>query len=173
MIRVFRSLEEATGDFGPCALSIGNFDGVHRGHQRIFAGVVRQARAHGWKASALTFDPHPARVVAPARAPRLLSSHEERCGWMEACGIEQALILPFDRAFSERSPENFVEDVLAARLDARAVLVGDNFRFGYRHAGDIHTLEGLGLRHGIQVEAIPAVRERGVVLSSSEVRKAI
>src|SRR5438105_11700672 len=94
-IRIFRSLEEAKPVFGPSALSIGNFDGVHAGHRRILRRVVEVAREHGWKPSVLTFDPHPTRVVAPTRSPKLITTPEQRCFLMEEEGIEQALILPF------------------------------------------------------------------------------
>jgi riboflavin kinase/FMN adenylyltransferase len=171
--RIYRSLDEAPDDFGPCALSVGNFDGVHLGHRRIFQRVAALACERGWRAAALTFHPHPARVVAPARAPRLLSTPEERAALMAAEGIEEVLILPFTEALARLSPEEFVRDVLAARLRARAVLVGENFRFGYRQSGDAAGLRALGARYGIEAEVVPPVRLRGWATSSSEVRRAI
>src|SRR5512140_572882 len=93
--RIYRSLEEVGSDFGPSALSIGNFDGVHAGHRRIFRRVVELARERGWKPSALAFQPHPTKVVAPERAPRLLTAPDERCRLRAGEGIEQVLILPF------------------------------------------------------------------------------
>src|SRR5690242_16263838 len=125
-LRVFRSIEEASGQFGPSALTIGNFDGVHAGHRRILRRVVALAKQHGWKPSVLTFDPHPTKVVAPERAPRLLTTPDRRTGLMAEEGIEQVLILPFTQEISAVGPETFVEDILEQRLDARAVLVGDN-----------------------------------------------
>src|SRR5512143_1474767 len=113
--RIARSLEEAGSGFGPSALTIGNFDGVHSGHRRILRRVVALAREHGWRPSALTFDPHPTKVVAPERAPRLLTTPEERALLMSEEGIEQVLILPFDEEFSRLEPEAFARDVLAAR----------------------------------------------------------
>ena len=171
--RIFRSLEEAAGRFGPCALSIGVFDGVHCGHRRILRRVTALAAERGWKPSAMTFDPHPAVVVAPQRAPKLLSTPEERVRLIAEAGIAQVLVVPFTPEFSRLSPEEFVRRVLVEELDARAVLVGDNFRFGFRHAGDTHLLEELGRRHGFLTEVIPAVRRRGRTVSSSEVRKLI
>jgi len=131
-MRIFRSESEIPADFGPSVLTIGNFDGVHAGHRQIFRRVKELAGRRGWKASALTFDPHPTRVVAPERAPELMTSPEQRVALMAEEGIEQVLILPFTRAVSELSPEDFVRRILVDRLGARAVLVGDNFRFGYR-----------------------------------------
>jgi riboflavin kinase/FMN adenylyltransferase len=172
-MRVCHSLEEAGRDFGPAAVTVGNFDGVHAGHRRILRRVAALARERGWKPSALTFDPHPVRIVAPERAPRLLTTPEERAAAMGAEGIEQVLILPFTRELSEFSPERFACEILVERLGARAVLVGDNFRFGHLHAGDTHALEELGRRYGFLVETVAPVRIRGRMVSSSEVRRLI
>ena len=159
--------------FGPSALTIGNFDGVHAGHREILRRVVALARERGWKPAVLTFDPHPARIVAPERAPRLLTTPEERSRLMREEGIEQVLILPFTRELAGFSPERFVREIVVERLEARAVLVGDNFRFGHLHAGDTRLLAELGLRYEFLVEAVPAIRMRGRVVSSSEVRRLI
>jgi len=171
-MKVFRDLEQATG-FGPCALTIGNFDGVHLGHRRILQRVVEVAREHGWRPSALTFDPHPTRIVAPERAPRLLTSPERRVELMLEEGIEQVLILPFTHEVARLSPEEFVRRLLVERLDARAVLVGENFRFGHRQAGNIEVLAELGRKCGFDTEVVPVVRRRGRITSSSVIRQAI
>ena len=120
-MRIFRTLDEVPPDFGPSALTIGNFDGVHAAHRRILRRVKEVAIARGLKASALTFDPHPTKVVAPARAPRLMSSPEQRCTLMREEGIEQVLIMPFDRHVAHLTPEQFVEQVLVRKLGVRAV----------------------------------------------------
>jgi riboflavin kinase / FMN adenylyltransferase len=172
-IRIYRSLEEAGTSFGPCAVTVGNFDGIHSGHRKILRRVVALAREHGWKPSALTFHPHPTQVVAPSRAPKLLSTPEQRAAWMAEEGIEQVLILPFDRAFSALTAEEFVRKVLVDRLGARAVLVGDNFRFGHKHAGDTRLLRELGEKFGFCTEVIHAVRIRGRMISSSEIRRLV
>jgi riboflavin kinase/FMN adenylyltransferase len=169
-LRLFRSLESAAGSFGPCALTIGNFDGAHIGHQRIFRRVSEVARENGWKAATLTFDPHPTRVVAPARAPKLLTTPEERARSMHAFGIQEVLILPFDRNIASLSPEEFVQRVLVSALNARAVLVGDNFHFGAKQAGDTATLRALGERYGFIVETVDPVSFRGGLVSSSRIR---
>ena len=171
--RIYRSLEEVGSDFGPCALSIGNFDGVHAGHRRIFRRVVELARERDWKPSALTFHPHPTKVVAPERAPRLLTTPDERCRLMAGEGIEQILILPFGWDIARLDPEGFVQNILVGKLGVRAVLVGSNFRFGHRHAGDTKRLAELGAAYGIVTEVIPAIRVRGCQISSSEIRRLI
>jgi riboflavin kinase / FMN adenylyltransferase len=168
--RIFRGLDEIPPDFGPAALTIGNFDGVHAGHRRILRRVVEVARDHGWTPSALTFDPHPSKVVAPSRAPRLMTTPVERVALMESEGIRQVAILPFTREFSHLSPREFAGSIVAGRLGARAVLVGANFRFGYKHAGDTAALAELGREFGFTTEIVPAVRLRGEVVSSSMVR---
>jgi riboflavin kinase/FMN adenylyltransferase len=173
VIRIFRTLEEAAGRFGPCALSIGNFDGVHAGHRRILRRVKEAADEGGWISAALTFDPHPTRIVAPERAPRLMTTPQRRCELIGAEGIRQALILPFTRALSELSPAEFARRVLCEALAARAVLVGENFRFGHRQAGDVVTLAALGKEFDFTTEVIPAVRVRGLLVSSSVVRKLV
>src|ERR1035438_1090442 len=170
-MRIYRSLAEVPADFGPSALTIGNFDGVHRGHRRILRRLVALARERGWKPSVLTFDPHPTRVVAPERTPPLLTSPLRRAELMRAEGVEQVLILPFVPEVARLTPEEFVRDIVAGRLGARAALVGANFRFGHRHAGDFHTLEELGRRYGYETEIVDAVSCRGRTVSSSAIRE--
>ena len=169
-MKIYRSLEEIPAGFGPSALTIGNFDGVHAGHRRILRRLKAIADERGWKASVLTFDPHPTRIVAPERAPRLITSPERRCELMAEEGVEQVLILPFTPQVALLSPERFVKGLLVERLQARAVLVGDNFRFGHRHAGDVRLLEELGRQLGFETEIIRAIACRGQVVSSSSIR---
>jgi riboflavin kinase/FMN adenylyltransferase len=172
-MKIYHSLAELPPDFGPCALTIGNFDGVHSGHRRILRQLKALADARGWKPSVLTFDPHPTRVVAPKRTPRLLTSPEGRAELMREEGIEQVLILPFTRELAVLSPEEFVRQLLLGRLDARAVLVGDNFRFGHRHAGNVRVLAELGQRLGFETQIVHSVTCRGRVVSSSGIRELI
>jgi riboflavin kinase/FMN adenylyltransferase len=172
-MRIYRSLADVPRDFGPSALTIGNFDGVHYGHRQILRDLRTLARDRGWKASALTFDPHPTRVVAPERAPKLISTPERRAELMQEEGIEQVLILPFTRELALLSPEEFVTNLVVDRLGARAVLVGDNFRFGHRHAGNIKVLAELGHKLGFETVVVPAVTCRSRVVSSSSIRELI
>lgn len=172
-VRLFRSLEATPPDFGPSALTIGNFDGVHVGHRRILRRLRAVAAERGLKPSILTFDPHPTRVVSPSRSPRLMTTPDERCRLVGEEGVEQCVILPFTAEVAHFSPEEFVRRILVERLDVRAVLVGDNFRFGYKQAGDTAILGELGRRLGFTTEVIPAIRVRGVTASSSVIRNLI
>jgi len=169
-MRIYRQLDEVPADFGPSALTIGNFDGVHFGHRRILRRVRAVAEERGLKASVLTFHPHPTSVVAPERVPLLMTSPERRCELMREEGIGQVLILPFTPQVARLSPEEFVRRLLVERLDARAVLVGANFHFGYQQAGNVAVLRELGARYGFDTEMIPAVACRGRVVSSSVLR---
>ncbi|MBK9166790.1 MAG: bifunctional riboflavin kinase/FAD synthetase [Bryobacterales bacterium] len=171
-MRIYRSLDEATG-FGPCALTIGNFDGVHTGHRELFLRVCDAARRLRVRPSALTFDPHPARVVAPDRAPKLLTTLDERCRLMAAEGIEQVLILPFTGEVAALPPEAFIERILVEHLGTRAVVVGANFRFGRGQAGGTATLEAAGRVLGFEVDIAPPVWRKGRIVSSSAVRRAV
>jgi riboflavin kinase/FMN adenylyltransferase len=171
--RVFRSLDETPPDFGPSALTIGNFDGVHAAHRRILRRVREVAGERGLTPSVLTFHPHPTKVVAPARAPRLMTSPEQRCALMRAEGIEQVLILPFDREVAQLSPQQFVEHVLVEKLGVRAVLVGHDFRFGHKQAGNVQVLEGLGRQYGFTTEVLGAITLRGRLVSSTTLRHLI
>ena len=168
--RVFRGLDEVPADFGPSALTIGNFDGVHAGHRRILRRVREMADEYGWKASVLTFDPHPTKVVAPDRAPRLMTLPEQRCALMRQEGIEQVLILPFNAEVARLTPEQFVEQVLVRKLGARAIVVGGNFRFGHKKAGDTQLLISLEKRFGYTTDIVQAVSCRGKQVSSSGLR---
>ncbi len=171
-MRLARTMEQAAG-FGASAVTIGNFDGVHIGHQHLFKLVSDAARRCGGTPTVLTFDPHPAKVVAPERAPRLLTTPEERIGLMARYGIEQVLLLPFSADVARLSPEEFVDRILVRALGAKAVVVGDNFRFGHKQAGDTRLLAELGSRYGYETSIAGAVKCRGRVVSSSAVRALI
>jgi riboflavin kinase / FMN adenylyltransferase len=172
-LRIFRSLAEVPADFGPSALTIGNFDGVHAGHRRILRRVRELAAARNLRPSVLTFDPHPTRVVAPERAPRLMTTCDERAALMAGEGIEQVLILPFGPEIAQLSPERFAAEILVDKLGVRVVAVGDNFRFGYKQAGNTQVLRALGERFGFTTEVVPAVTIRGIAVSSSELRRRV
>jgi riboflavin kinase/FMN adenylyltransferase len=170
-LRIFRSLEEAGQGFSPSTVTIGNFDGVHAGHRELMRRTVAIGRELGAKPSALTFHPHPTTIVAPERAPRLLTTPDERCALMAAEGIRQVLILPFDQGISVLSPVEFFERVLVGRLGARAVIVGGNFHFGRGQEGHTGDLSALGERSGVRAEIVPLLMCRGVRVSSSEIRR--
>ena len=152
-------------------VSIGNFDGVHLGHQAILKRVVMRARELGLQAVAMTFSPHPIRYLAPARSPRLISTLEQKIQLIEALGIDLLFIAKFDEAFSRLSPEEFINKYLVHGLTAQAVCVGGNFNFGYRQRGTIQTLREF--RSQLEIIEVPAVAVRGIVASSSRIRELV
>ena len=168
-------------NWGPVCLTIGNFDGVHRGHQAILRRTAERAAGLGAEAGAglsaravaLIFDPHPMCVVRPNGAPLLLSSIAERARRFRDHGIEATVVLRFTPETAAMSPEDFVQRVMLDALDVRCVVVGQNFRFGCRQSGDLETLTELGKRHGFAAEAVPAVAVGGEPVSSTRVRNAI
>jgi riboflavin kinase/FMN adenylyltransferase len=169
-MRAFRAPEEIPSGFGPSVVTIGNFDGVHAGHREILRRVVALARERGFLPVVLTFDPHPARVLAPERAPRLINTIAQRLRRMEGEGIESALLLPFSLELARLTPEAFVRSILAETLHARIVIVGEDFRFGYKQSGDLATLRELGARFGFEVESAGAILRRGERISSTAIR---
>jgi riboflavin kinase/FMN adenylyltransferase len=169
-LRIARSAAEAAG-FGPSAVTIGNFDGVHIGHRHLLRSVCEAGKAMGAKPTVLTFDPHPSKVVAPQRTPRLLTTVDERCALMEAEGIEQILVLPFTLEIARLSPAEFVREILVNALGTKLVMVGENFRFGHKQSGDTKALTELGSRYGFEVRLAGVEACRGEVVSSSAVRK--
>jgi riboflavin kinase / FMN adenylyltransferase len=173
MIRVFRSIAEIGPDARPSSVAVGNFDGLHAGHRKLLRRVVEAAREKAWRPSILTFDPHPTKVVAPERAPKLLTSIERRLELAEDEGIEQAFILPFNSDFAALPPEEFVSKILVNGVGAAGVFVGENFRFGARQSGDVELLRDLGKQLGFSVEIVPSVHVRGRMASSTEVRRLI
>jgi riboflavin kinase/FMN adenylyltransferase len=170
MLRVYRNLAEIGPEAKPSAIAIGNFDGVHAGHRLLLRRTAELAREKGWRASVLTFHPHPTKIVAPERAPKLLNTTEQRWEFMEAEGIEQVFVLPFDVEFSKLIPQEFARKVLVDGVGAAAVLVGHNFRFGAKHEGDVPLLTRLGNELGFCVEVVPSVYVRGRMASSTEIR---
>lgn len=154
-------------------LAIGNFDGIHLGHQAILRAVTQRAAETGAVGTALTFDPPPRKVLKPESAPQRLSTNEQRMEWFGVGGLEAAVVMPFTLELARLSPEDFVQEILVRDLQVRAVLVGENFRFGHRQAGDVKLLRELGMRHGFEVAVVPPVVYRGEIVSSTAIRRAI
>jgi len=157
----------------PVALTVGNFDGLHRGHQAMLQRLLDGARARGLQSCVLTFEPHPREFFAPQAAPTRLTSLREKLELLAAHGVARTHVQRFDRAFASLAPEVFVEQVLAGRLRARWLMIGEDFRFGAKRAGDVRLLGDLARRHGCEVEILPAVTRLGVRVSSSAVRAAL
>jgi riboflavin kinase/FMN adenylyltransferase len=154
-------------------LAIGNFDGIHLGHQEILQEATNRAVKSGAVATALTFEPPPLKVLRPEAAPKRLSTNEQRLEWFRAVGVEAAVVMPFTLELSKLSPQDFVEKILVNELRVRALLVGENFRFGHKQAGDAQLLRELGKIHGFQVVSIPPVMAHGEVVSSTVIRREI
>ena len=157
----------------PTALTIGNFDGVHRGHQAMLERLKESARSLGLSACVLTFEPHPLELFAPQTAPTRLTSLREKLELLAAHGIAQVHVSRFDRAYASRSPQEFIERILLAGLGMRWLLIGDDFRFGARRAGDFSLLQTASREHGFGLEAMPTVAFEGARVSSSMVRAAL
>lgn len=172
-MRFFRSTAEVPPDFGPSIVTIGNFDGVHVAHRQIMRRVVALGRERNCAATVLTFDPHPASILAPERAPKLLMTFDQRLRAMQSEGIEAVFAIPFSLEFARLTPQEFVNQILAQVLRARVVLVGEDFRFGYKQAGNLDTLRDLGLQFGFTLEPIPAIVRRGARISSTRIRQLI
>lgn len=148
----WHGLEEIPGDWGRSVVTIGSFDGVHRGHQLIINRVVELARELDARSVVVTFDPHPSEVVRPGSHPPLLAPQPRRAELVEQLGVDAVLVLPFTAEFSKESPEYFVQSVLVDALHAKAVVEGPNFRFGHRAAGDVRLLAELGRDADFTVE---------------------
>jgi riboflavin kinase/FMN adenylyltransferase len=155
------------------AVTIGNFDGVHVGHQRILSRVLERGTETGLLSAVLTFYPHPARVLRPEQAPSLIDTLPQRLAAIESLRIDAALVVQFDADLAKLSAEEFVKRFLVDAMRAQAVLIGGNFRFGHRQAGDATLLGELGKRWGFDVEIVPPVVEDGAVVSSTAIRKAL
>jgi riboflavin kinase/FMN adenylyltransferase len=176
-MRVFRSLRHPSLA-AHCALTIGNFDGVHRGHQAMLALLVSEAAHRSLPATVLSFEPNPRDYFArragnPDAAPARIATLRDKLCELERCGVAQSVVVRFDAAFAAQSPEAFVADVLVAGLGARYVLVGDDFRYGARRAGDYAMLDAAGTRHGFDVARMMSYEVHGQRVSSSAVRAAL
>ena len=168
---------EVPADFGPAVVTIGVFDGVHRGHQEVVRTAVAKGHELGVPTVVLTFDPHPSEIVRPGSHPPLLTTQRHRAELLAREGVDAVLVLPFSLEMSRWSPEEFVRGVLVDALHAAAVVVGANFRFGHRAAGDVAALEYAGGRYGFEVVPVGlrAPEGEGVEhrFSSTEVRRLI
>jgi riboflavin kinase/FMN adenylyltransferase len=170
-MRILRSVPTAAET--PIALTIGNFDGVHLGHQAMLSRLRDTARAEGLPACAMTFEPHPREFFAPDQAPARLTSLREKLELLAGEGVERAHLLRFDFSLAQVTAEDFVERILVRGLGVRRLLVGDDFRFGARRAGDFALLKARSAMHGFTVEAMSSVTLEGERVSSTAVRKAL
>jgi riboflavin kinase/FMN adenylyltransferase len=158
-VRFFSSLGEVPAGFGPSAVAIGKFDGVHAGHRRVIAELREVAARESLTATIVTFDRHPLALLRPEACPPPLVSNAQKVELLEGTGVDATLMLAFDRAFSEQSPQQFVERILVDALHAKVVMVGADFRFGSRGSGTVDTLREFGARLGFAVHVIDDVVE--------------
>jgi riboflavin kinase / FMN adenylyltransferase len=157
----------------PCALTVGNFDGVHRGHQALLARVTAAARARGLASAVMTFEPHPREFFAPQAAPMRISNLRDKLGALQLAGIDRVFIQHFNRRFAQLGATDFVERILLAGCDVRWLLVGDDFRFGARRAGDNALLQQYARQGCFELEQMPTFDDGGERISSTAVRTAL
>jgi riboflavin kinase/FMN adenylyltransferase len=170
-MQVFHKLDDVPNDFGPTIVSVGNFDGVHRAHARVLREIARGAEEQGLRSMAVSFEPHPTRILRPDSGLRLLTPIAEKVRLLEATGIDAVLLLPFDRDLSLMSPRQFAHDILKQRLHVREVYEGYNFRFGHKAEGDLTMLAEFGRQMGFAVKLYPEMQLRGEPVSSTHIRK--
>jgi riboflavin kinase / FMN adenylyltransferase len=162
---------EVPSDWGACVATIGEFDGVHRGHQRVVERAREIARSRQLPVVAITFDPHPDEVIRPGSHPPLLTTARRRAELLAGLGADAVFVLPFNLEFSRLSPDEFVRVVLSERLHAAAVVVGENFRFGHKATGDVPMLAQLGEKYDFTAEGVPLLVDDGVTISSTYIRE--
>jgi riboflavin kinase/FMN adenylyltransferase len=172
-MKVFHTISELAEIELPIHLAIGVFDGLHRGHQTVIQQALNAASENGEAAAVVTFDPHPVRVLSPSNAPRLITSTRHKLRLFEALGIENTLVIPFDRTFSQTDPAEFVRQLHASCQKLTQISVGHDWRFGRSCAGDVPLLEKLGAELGFRVTGVPTVEIDGMKASSTRIREAV
>jgi riboflavin kinase / FMN adenylyltransferase len=172
-MQIFGKLDEIPAGFGPTLVSVGNFDGVHRAHRRVLSNIVERAKVQGCKSVAVTFEPHPIRILRPDSGFKLIAPTAEKIRLLAETGIDAALLLPFTRDLSLMSPHQFAHDILHKALRAQEVHEGYNFHFGHQAEGNVEMLTKFGHAMGFKVECYPEMRLRREPVSSSHIRKLI
>ena len=172
-MRIVQGLESVPPETPPSAVALGAFDGVHLGHRALLRTALTRARTAGLEAVACTFDPHPMEVLQPDRAPRPITTLDERLALIGETGVDAVVVLAFTRELASIEPEAFVKDVLLGRLRAREVVVGYNHRFGRGARGDARLLQDLAARLGFQAHVVPPMTVDGAAVSSTEIRAAL
>jgi riboflavin kinase/FMN adenylyltransferase len=170
-MKTFHSIADIPADFGPVVATIGNFDGVHRGHRWVIDRVTARARALGLRSLAVTFDPHPVRLLRPEKPHTLITPLAQKLELLATTGIDATLVLPFTTELSRTSARDFAANVLANGIHAQEIHEGENFRFGYQATADIDSLDGLGRELGFAVQCYSPYLLRGDAISSSRIRK--
>jgi riboflavin kinase/FMN adenylyltransferase len=172
-MRIVRGLKNINERFPGPVLTLGNFDGVHRGHQAIFKNVIARAREIGGTSIAFTFEPHPLKVLAPERSPKLLNTFHGKMRLIAAAGIDVVICANFTRAFADQNPEDFAREVLYEKIGVTEVYVGYDYAFGRGREGSIESLKKMGQVCGFHVGVVEAVQVNGITVSSSMIRDMI
>jgi riboflavin kinase/FMN adenylyltransferase len=172
-VQRWRGVDDTPGGWGRSVVTIGVFDGVHRGHQTIIGQAVRRAAELGVQSVVVTFDPHPMEVIRPGSHPPVLTTSRRKAELIECLGVDGMCVIPFTKDFSKLTAAQFVHDVLVEDLHAAEVVVGENFRFGHKAAGDVPALAAFGGRFGFSVSGAPLVAEGGTTFSSTYIRACV
>lgn len=172
-MKVIHTIPELSEIELPVHLAIGVFDGLHRGHQAVIKQALNSASEKGEAAAVVTFDPHPVRVLSPSNAPRLITSTRHKVRLFESFGIENTLVIPFDRPFSQTDPAEFVRQLHAACRKLTQISVGHDWRFGRGCSGDVPLLESLGVELGFEVTGVPTIEVERMKVSSTRIREAV
>jgi riboflavin kinase / FMN adenylyltransferase len=172
-MEIFEGIENIQRSFKNPVLTIGNFDGVHRGHQALFKKSMEWAEKLAGETVVLTFHPHPLQVLAPGEGPLFITSHERKLELIALCGVDVAVVVPFDREFARMSAGDFVKTLLVGRIGPKAIIVGEDYRFGCNREGDTEFLQRMGDKYGFAVETVSGVQMDGTVVSSTLIRQFI
>jgi len=172
-VQRWRGLSNTPTSWGRCVVTIGVFDGVHRGHQQIIGRAVARARESNNSSVLLTFDPHPSEVVRPGSHPPVLTTQRTKAELVEQLGIDVFCVVPFTPEVMRMAPEEFVHEMLVSALHVTAVVVGENFRYGRKAAGDVAALTQSGRNFGFAVEGVPLLEDEGTTISSTYIRSCI
>jgi riboflavin kinase/FMN adenylyltransferase len=172
-MEIIKGIENLKAPFRNPVVTLGNFDGVHLGHQRIFEKVKEEARKIGGESVVVTFEPHPLKILSPEQCPPLLTPFKKKMMLIEETGVEKVLCIRFTRAFAELSPVEFVKSVLVDKVEAKKIIVGYNYRFGRGKSGDVDSLKKNCALFGVDVEVVEALRITDTIVSSSKIREFI
>jgi riboflavin kinase/FMN adenylyltransferase len=172
-MEVFDGIENVRRSLRNPVLTIGNFDGVHRGHQVLFRKAREWAETLTGESVVITFHPHPLQILAPGQGPLFITPHERKLELIALCGIDVAVVVPFSKQFARMSALDFVKVLLVDKIGAKAIIVGEDYRFGYSREGDIDFLRRMGDEYGFRVETVSGVQMDGTVVSSTLIRQFI
>ncbi len=172
-MQVFHGIDAVQHKLKNPAITIGNFDGVHKGHQALFQRVKHWAEELKGDSAVITFDPHPLEVLFPQKPLSFITTHLQKLDLIASCGIDATIVIPFDHQFSQMSAREFVEILLVQKIGVKAIVVGHDYRFGHSREGDIAFLRKMGEQHGFKVETVTGIKMNDTVVSSTAIRQMI